>query len=363
MSITAPSFLTIRQMVQAGHAKLQDELWDYIAGGSGSEVTLRRNQQALQRYAFRPRVLRDVSQLDPRGSMLGHRLRIPVFLSPIGSLGVFHPEGAKASARAADRFGTMFFYGVHSETPIEEIVTHSSGPLVFQLYLRGGPDWAAEKAALAERLGFKALCVTVDMPVSGRRERDIVNDFEPLAAIRRPNLESAAVDRGYGSLSTRSWKSIEALRQATNLPIIIKGIQTGEDAALAVEAGASVIYVSNHGGRQLDHARAAIDILPEVVAAVAGRCEVVIDGGFTSGADVVKALIVGASAVGIGKLHGLALTVGGQAGVERVLEILEAEILAVLGLLGATSLAELSASYLSRAEPVGEGPGPLEALL
>lgn len=342
-------FMTITQIIKAARSRLEDPAWDYLAGGAGRETGLARNHDALQKITFRPRVLRDVSTIDPSRLVLGKHLRIPVFLSPIGSLGRFHAEGTRASARASAQFGTEFFYGLHAEVGMEEIVRESERPMVFQLYVRGGLDWAVKIVTRAKQLGFHAICVTVDSPVQGWRERDVISGFDRLDAYRRPNVVDVDIDPDINKLAALTWDDIRKLRDATDLKLILKGIQTGEDAATAVEVGADAVYISNHGGRQLEHARATIDILPEVVAAVGNRAEILIDSGFVSGGDIVKALALGANAVGIGKLHGFAIAADGENGIYRTLEILEAEIVTTLGLLGLTSTDGLNSSLLAGA--------------
>ncbi|MCU4181839.1 alpha-hydroxy acid oxidase [Bosea sp. BH3] len=345
------SFSVTRQIFDEAQRNLPKPIWDYLSGGSESELTLRRNRQALDGIGLRPRVLRNVQSVDTATSLLGLPLSLPVFLAPIGSLGVLHRAGAPASARAATSAGTTLFFGVHSETPLDEVVRHASSPLVFQLYLRGDREWALAIIERAAKLGFHAVCITVDLPVVGRRERDILNRFSPLTVLDRPNLgaDPTVTD---GHLARADWGLIVEIIAASPLPVILKGIQGAEDAVLAVEAGAKVVYVSNHGGRQLDHAASSIEILPEVVAAVAGRAEIVIDSGFVRGSDIVKALALGARAVGLGKLHGWALAAGGEQGVRRMLDILREEVRGVMSLLGATSVGELSPASLRSVVPV-----------
>lgn len=343
---------SIRQIREKARATLSPELWDYLVGGAGEEVTLRRNRYGFQKLALRAAVLRDVAAADAASTVLGIACATPVFLSPIGSLGLFDARGALASAEAVAQARGLLFYGVHSETSPQEVIARAQGRAAFQLYLRGGLEWRRQQVRLAEELGFAALCVTVDTPVIGLRWRDIENRFDPLSAIDRPNLAGIARADGTAALARATWDDIRALREMTKLPFVLKGIQTVEDAERAVSAGAGAIYVSNHGGRQLDHTRGAIEMLPDIAAAVAGRADILFDGGVMSGTDVVKALLSGASAVGIGKLHGLSLAAGGAEGLVTALALLEREIVSILALLGVTSPAALHPSLLERIDPL-----------
>jgi glycolate oxidase len=341
----ADSFETLGEIVRAAHRRLPRNDWDYLVGGADTETTLKRNRQALDSIAFRPRVLRKVDVLDATGSLLGRKLRIPVVLAPIGSMQQFDPAGALPAARAAETFGTMLILSSATQPDFETLKPQVGGPLVYQLYVRGDDPWVLERVKRAVDLGYVAFCLTVDTAVYSRRERDIEKRFVP-------NARRDATGRSNQAAVT--WDLVKKLRDTFDIPLVLKGIATAEDATLAVQHGVSVVYVSNHGGRQLDHGMGSIDALPEVVKAVAGRAEVMVDGGFARGTDVVKALALGAKAVGIGKLLGWGLAAGGQAGVMRVLELLETEIQVAMGLLGVASLGELEASYLRPTRPVGE---------
>lgn len=336
------SFATNRELVAAARRRLADAEWDYVAGGSESETTLRRNRLALDSLAFRQRVMRDVSSIDTTGRLLGHELRIPVVLAPIGSLQALTPEGTIASVKAAGSFGAIPFVSSVAQPDLAAAAAASPGPKVYQLYLRGDLDWARETLPAIEDAGYAALCLTVDTAVISRRDRVQLSRWTP---------PSRRFDPGRIHQARLTWKMLAQLRQITGLPIILKGIAAADDARIAVEEGVEVIYVSNHGGRQLDHALGAIDTLPAVVDAVSGGAEVVFDGGVLRGSDVIKALALGAGAVGIGKLHAWAAAAAGADGIVRCLEILETEIRTTMALLGVTSLAELDASYLTAAQP------------
>jgi glycolate oxidase len=233
------------------------------------------------------------------------------------------------------------------EPGFEEVAQIGAGPKIFQLYLYGDWDWMDEIVGRAVEAGYAALCLTADTQVYSRRERSISRDWVPRAALRTTSAEDFIYQ------AQMSWATVDHLKRTFPIPLVIKGINTGEDARRAVDAGVDVIYVSNHGGRQLDHARACIDSLPEVAEAVAGQVPVMVDGGFMRGTDVLKAICLGARAVGIGRLEALAMAAGGEAAVFRMLEILENEIRINMALMGVRSMAELEPSLLETALPVG----------
>jgi glycolate oxidase len=337
-------FASNQEIVMAARRNLKQSAWDYLCGGAESETTLRRNRLGLDSLALRPRVLVDVSKLDPSTTLLGHKLRIPVMLAPIGSPQELAREGGVAVARAADRFGTLQFVSSVSEPSLEEIAASTKTPKIFQLYVRGDMEWVAQILGRVKKAGYAALCLTVDSAYYSRRERQILSRWEP--PTRRAGTGQ------FRHQATVTWKTLDEIKKLAGLPFILKGVATAEDAALAVEHGVDVVYVSNHGGRQLDHGRATIDMLPEVVAAVKGRADVVVDGGILRGTDVAKAIALGARAVAIGKLQGWGLGAAGEEGLVRVLELLEEELTTVMGLLGVTQIAEISAGHVCAGQPV-----------
>jgi isopentenyl diphosphate isomerase/L-lactate dehydrogenase-like FMN-dependent dehydrogenase len=338
-------FLSLQEIAIAAQRNLSRMLWDTLCGGSDSEATLRRNRMALDSLTLRQRVLVDVADMDTSATLLGEKLRIPVFIAPVGNfLQLADPEGAAAVARAAVSYGTTAFISTAARPGIEEVAKAVDKPLLFQLYVRSDRQWIEDILLRAKASGYRAICVTVDRAYYSRRERDVVNRF----MLR----ESQGDPRFQASLT---WDDVVWMKELTRLPLILKGIATGEDAKLAVEHGADVVYVSNHGGRQLDHGQATIEVLPEVVEAVDGRAEVLWDGGVFRGTDVVKAIALGASAVGVGKLQGLALAAAGEAGVVRMLELLEAEIRTTMGLMGVTSLSQLNPSWVRSAPAITNG--------
>ncbi len=328
----------LHEFVEAARRKLSDNIWDYLVGGTETETTLRRNRLALDAIAFRPRVLRDVSQVSCRGRFLGRPMRLPVMLAPVGSLESFHPAGAAEAARGAAEFGVPIIVSSVTQPSLEESATAcGDGARIFQLYVRGDDAWVDEYVRRAIGSGYDAFCLTVDTAAYSRRERDITKRFV------KPWRTSAT---GIEYQAGLNWDHVRRFKDKHDIPLILKGIATGEDAALACELGVDCVYVSNHGGRQLDHGRGAMEVLPEVVAAVRGRAAVVIDGGFSRGSDVIKAVALGADAVGVGRLYCYGLAAGGASGVARLLELLEHETGVDLALLGATSLDALNPAYL-----------------
>ncbi len=342
MAVT-DEFLTLGEIRRAARRNLPPEIWDYVSGGAETETTLRRNRRAMNHFVFRPRVLRDVSQIDTSTTFLGLPLALPAMIAPMGSTQLIHPDGDLALARAAGRVGTVHWMSTVGAYTPEEVAAVASGPLIFQLYFWGGYDWGEEIIRRIEAAGFKALCFTVDVPAYGRRERDLHNRFNPRGAGR-----AIDVPRDYVRSASLTWKDVDWLRATTRLPLIIKGIMTAEDARLAVEHGAQAVYVSNHGGRQLDYAPAPIELLPEVVEAVAGRAEVVVDGGFTRGTDLLKAVALGARAVGLGKAAAWGLGAAGEDGVVRTLELLALELRIAMANTGLARLADVGPELVRR---------------
>jgi len=337
-------YVSNQEIIEAAYRNLPQNVWDYLSGGTESETTMRRNRMGFDTLALKPRVLVDVSKVDTSTTFLGQKLRIPVMMAPIGSLQTITPEGGVAVAKAAAEFGSMNFVSSVTQPTLEEIAASTSHPKIFQLYVRGGLDWCEEIVGRVKQAGYIALCLTVDTAHYSRRERPLLNRWQP------PSRRNET-GRIYQAMLT--WEMANAIKEMAGMPLIIKGIATAEDAKLAVEHGVEVIYVSNHGGRQLDHGRGTIDTLPEIVEAAGGKAEIVLDGGITRGTDIVKALALGANAVTIGKLQGWGLGAGGAAGLVRVLELLEEELTIDMALLGVTRIEDLTSNYLCRALPVG----------
>src|SRR3954452_2304419 len=343
MAVTA-EFMTLPELRRAARENLAPDVWDYVAGGADSEATLRHNRRAMSHYVFRPRVLRDVSQVDTTTTFLGLPLALPIMTAPMGSLYQVHPDGDLALARAAGRMGTIHWLTTMSASTPEEVCAAASGPLVYQLYFRGDYAWAEGLIRRIAAAGFRALALTVDNAAYGRRERDIVR--------RRDSREHPAgldLPPGRGRMGSLTWEDVDWLRATTRLPLIVKGIQDPADARLAAEHGVAAVHLSNHGGRNLDYSPAPLEILAESVAAVAGRAEVILDGGFQRGTDVLKAVALGARAVVIGKTAAWGLGAAGEAGVVRTLELLALELRIAMANTGQARLADVGPELVQRA--------------
>jgi glycolate oxidase len=344
LATSGTDFQTLHEIVAKARQNLAQNDWDYIAGAAETETTMRRNRLAIDQLAFRPRVLRDVSHIDPSVEVLGHKLRMPVFFAPVGSLECFHTEAAADVVRGASAGGVGHMLSSVCEPGLEKVAEAAPGALrLYQLYVRGDAAWVDDYVRRAIDKGFAAFCLTVDTAIYSRRERDITKRHVVRGRRKASGREyQAALD----------WKTVERIKKNFKIPLIIKGIATAEDAKLAVEHGVDWVYVSNHGGRQLDHGRGSIDVLPEVVAAVAGKAKVIVDGGFARGTDIVKAIGLGANLVGLGRVQCYALAAGGEPALIRLLELLEDEVQRCLGMLGVTRFADLDRSYLHAAPSV-----------
>jgi glycolate oxidase len=341
---TTEELATAFQYVTRAKANLTPQTWDYLMGGSETETTLNRNRRALDSYAFRPRVLRDVSDLDTSTTLFGHKMRIPVMLAPIGSLEDIIKEGGTAPTRAAKAFGTIHMLSSVAHPGVEKVAAAAPGyPKFFQLYVRGDADWVDATLQGAVDNGFCGIALTVDRAYYSRRDRDVAKGHAPTA---RRNAATGVHQERF------NWKDVERIRTKFKVPLMLKGIATVEDALLGLDHGVDGIYISNHGGRQLDHCEGSVGLVSEIAAAVGKRAEIIVDGCILRGGDVVKALSLGARAVAIGRLQGIALGAGGEAALVRVLEILEAEMRSAMGLLGARSIAELGPNSLAHAEPL-----------
>lgn len=334
---------------------------DYYASGAWDEITLRDNRAAYDRYKLRPRMLIDVSQRDLSTTVLGQTLSIPIAIAPMAFQCLAHPEGEMATAKAAAKLGTAIILSTLATKSLEEVATANSLRW-FQLYVhrdRGLTKALVERACEA---GYQALCVTVDAPLLGKREKDSRNEFVLPAGMQLANLSNLSnleisSQSGESGLfayfveqinPATTWRDLEWLQSLSHLPLVVKGILRGDDAIKAVECGAKAIAVSNHGGRQLDGAIASIDALSEVVAAVGEKAEVLVDGGIRRGTDVLKALALGAKAVLLGRPVLWGLAVSGEAGVQHVLELLRDELDVAMALSGCPSLGDIDPSLVVR---------------
>jgi glycolate oxidase len=336
-------FQTLHEIVRAAKNRLPAGEWDYLMGGTETETTLRRNRLALDAIAFRPRVLRNVAKIDATSTFLGRPVRIPVMFAPIGSVESFTPGGGATAAQASAQFGVPQMLSSACNPGLEATAKAADNFRIFQLYVRGDDAFVDDHVRRALEHGYAAFCMTVDTAKYSRRERDLARRFVKPWRLRATGQDFQAA---------LSWDEVKRFKDRHTVPLILKGIATAEDAALACEHGVDVVYVSNHGGRQLDHGRGSTDVLPEVVKAVAGRARVIVDGAYQRGTDVVKAMALGADLVGMGRMPCLGLAAAGAAGCARVMELLEDEIQIALGLLGVTRWKELDASYLHHGAPV-----------
>jgi isopentenyl diphosphate isomerase/L-lactate dehydrogenase-like FMN-dependent dehydrogenase len=378
----APHVVNIADLRRIARRRLPRAVFDYIDGGADAEITLRENSRAFDDVLLRPRCAVATPACDLSTTVLGTKLALPFLLAPLGSSRLFYPRGEEAAARAAGDAGTAYILSTLSGTRLEEVRTASSGPCWYQLYLVGGRDAALGAIARAKAHGFSALVVTIDTPVAGLRERDVRNGITELLTrnpwtmlpfvsqfLARPRWLAGCLSDGglmtfpnvkradggpmpYADVGRMleqamvSWPDLRWIRDAWKGPIVIKGVHTGDDARRSADAGADAIVVSNHGGRQLDGVSASLRVLPEVLSAVGGRVEVLMDGGIRRGSDIAKALAIGARAVLVGRAYAYGLAAGGGAGVTRAIEILRADLVRTLKLLGCRSTAELNRSYV-----------------
>jgi isopentenyl diphosphate isomerase/L-lactate dehydrogenase-like FMN-dependent dehydrogenase len=345
-------FQNVHELVHRARANLNQNAWDYIIGAAETETTLRRNRMALDEIAFRPRVLRNVAKVDASVELFGRRLRLPVMLAPVGALELFDPGAGASVARGASRFGVAHMLSSVTEPGLEKTAEAAPDALrIYQLYVRGGDAFVEDCVSRAIANGYTAFCLTVDTAHYSRRERDIAKRY-----VRASRVRATGGDFQKGL----EWRTVKLIKDKFRLPLIIKGIATAEDATIAIDHGVDWIYVSNHGGRQLDHGRGAMHVLPEIAAAIAGRARIVVDGSFCRGSDIVKAIAMGADLVGIGRLQCWALAANGEEGIVRLLELLEDEVIRCLGLLGVTRFGELDKTYLHAAPPTNP-PGVFSA--
>ena len=373
--------VNIADLRELARRRLPRMAFDYIDGGAEAEVTLRENCRVFEDVTFRPRCAVVLPSVDLRTTVLGQDLSFPLILGPVGSSRMFWPRGEAAASAAAGKAGTIYALSTLSGTRLEEVKAATTGPCWYQVYLCGGRDIALGAIARARAAGYSALVVTIDTPVAGLRERDPRNGAKELVSrkpltmlpylgqmlarprwlvdffgdgglMNFPNVMLPDGPMGYADVgaalesSAVCWADLRWIRDAWNGPVVIKGVHTGDDARRAVDLGASAIVVSNHGGRQLDGVPGTLRTLPEVVAAVGGRVEVLIDGGIRRGGDIAKAVALGARAVLIGRAYAYGLAAAGEPGVTRALDILRVDLTRTLKLLGCPSVQELDRSYV-----------------
>ncbi len=356
-----PGPVNVHEFEELARARLTPMAYDYIAGGADGETTVRANRQAFARWRLMPRVLVDVSRLTTRVQLLGGEAGFPVLVAPTAFHQLAHPEGEAATARAATAAGTIMVASTIANLSVTQVAERCPGAaLWFQLYIHRDRGLTRELIGRAEGAGCRALCLTVDTPFFGRRDRDMRNAFRLPEGHVMGNLRDARLDEAAAGLSgllaysrqldpSLDWSAVEWLRSSTRLPVVLKGILDPRDATEAVRLGADGVIVSNHGGRQLDETVAALDALPGVVEAVAGAVPVLMDGGVRRGTDVLKALALGARAVLVGRPILWGLAAAGQAGVERVLALLRAELEHAMALSGRPDVARVDRGLLVRA--------------
>ncbi|MEU6172312.1 alpha-hydroxy acid oxidase [Streptantibioticus parmotrematis] len=354
--------MNLREFESAARDLLDPVHYDYVAGGADDEVTVRANEAAFARIALLPRVLRGAASRETGVTLFGHRASLPVVLSPTAFHRLFHKEGEVATARAAARAGVVMITGMASTVAVADVVEAARAaapgrdPAVwFQLYLQPAPGVTEALVRRATEAGCAALVVTVDSPVLGAHTRNARNGFHDLPdGLACENLRDLLDGepghvRQIAMSPTLNWDDLDRLRASTSLPLLLKGVLHPDDARIALDHGVDGLLLSNHGGRQLDTVPATIDLLPEIATAVAGRVPLLLDGGVRRGTDIVKALALGATAVGIGRPVVWGLAADGESGVTRVLDILRRELDHTLALCGATGIADLTPALVRNA--------------
>lgn len=347
----AADFISLHDAETVARSLLPPGVFAYISGGAGDELTLRWNRERFDNIRLNPRVLVDLGDLDTTATLLGRSLPMPLLFAPTASNCIAHPEGELAVARGAGATGTTYILSTGATTAIEDVIKTTSQPVWFQLYIQTDRGFTEELVRRAEAAGSEALCITVDAPVPGARNRSERARYALPPGLKEPMLQGVRQRDSVVTLdevipARMVWRDIEAFISFSKRPVFLKGIMHPADADRAVKAGAAGIIVSNHGGRNLDTLPATIEVLPAVVAAVAGRVPVLMDGGIRRGTDIVKALAHGATAVLIGRPYLYGLAAGGTGGVIRVQKILRKELRMAMALLGLRNLAAIDRSVL-----------------
>jgi len=356
--IDCRDILSVPEFEERARLVMTPMAYEFVASGAADEHTLRWNREAFDRIRLRPRVLRDVAAIDTRVALLGRELAFPILLAPTAYHRVLHPDGELATARGAAGAGITWIVSMGTTTAIGDLARAATSPLWFQLYFQSDQGFTRDVVQQEEAAGCEALCLTVDSPIIGARNRQVRAGFRLPSDVSTPHLYDIG-HRKQAIMDPRrvaaTWKDVEWLRAHTRLPVVLKGILDAEDAELAVQAGAAAIIVSNHGARNLDTTPATIDALPDVAARVGGRVPLLVDGGIRRGTDVLKAIALGARAVLIGRPYCYGLGVAGSEGVRRVVEILRAELEAAMMLSGAAAIGAIDRSLLWDRAPVSRG--------
>jgi len=348
----SPGPVNLFEFEALARKRLPKKEYDYIAGGATDELSVERNRRAYESWALRPRVLRNVSALDLSTTVLGKKVSLPVLLAPCGGHKKAHPEGEIATYRAAAAAGTILAVSANASTSFEALARAAAGRLWLQFYPFRDREMTKSWLRRAQEAGYEAVCITLDSVWPPKRERNIRNNYKQLRGVNYPKAAPGESPVRGGGDPAATWKDLEWIKSQTELPVIAKGIMAGEDAELCAEAGADAIIVSNHGGRHLDNTLATVEVLSEAVAAAKGRVEILLDGGVRRGADVVKALALGARAVFIGRPLFWGLAVDGQQGVARVLEILREEIEITMAKCGRSTVASIDSTVVVKAPPL-----------
>ena len=338
--MTGPRFVTVDDFEPVARERLPPDVYGYFAGGAADEWTLAENRRAFERWVIRPRMLTGASPPDPSTELLGSRLAMPILIAPWAYQRMAHPDGELATARAAERAGTIMVVSTTTHEFLEDVASAAGGPKWWQLYVFTDRGLTTEVLKRVDASGFSAICFTVDFPVAGLRHRDTRSGFEMPVGLPH---DEVVFDPDI------SWDDLAWIRERARLPLLVKGVMTAEDARLAVDAGADGIVVSNHGARQLDHVAATITVLPEVVEAVGGAVPVLLDGGIRRGTDVFTALALGASAVLVGRAACWGLAVDGEEGVVSVLRILREELENAMALAGTRTIADVTNAFVAPA--------------
>jgi 4-hydroxymandelate oxidase len=337
----------------AAKERLPREEYDYIAGGATDELSVERNRRAFESWALRPRVLRNVSRLDLSTTVLGTKIALPVLIAPCGGHKKAHPDGEFATYRAAASRGTVLTVSANSSSSFEDLGRAAEGSLWVQLYPFRDKEMTRDWLKRAQQSGYKAVCVTLDSQWPPKRERNIRNNYKRIRGVNYPPAAAGAprpaARAGEGSDPAATWDDLKWIKAATDLPVVAKGIMTAEDVEECVAAGVDGVIVSNHGGRHLDNTLATIEVLPEAVAAAKGRIEIFLDGGIRRGADIVKAIALGAKAVFIGRPLFWGLAVDGERGVARVLDILREETEITMAKCGRPDIASIDPTVVVKA--------------
>ena len=344
-NLNPSEIVSLQEFYQFAKKNIPIETWDYIIGAAETETTFKKNRYALDTYAFSPRILNDVEHVNTSIKIFGYNFSLPVFYAPIGSMQDFVKDVALNSTLSASDKKIFHMLSSTWSGGVDIIGKSVNYPKVYQLYIRGDENWVYEQISKAIDNGFIALCLTVDLDAYGRRERDL---------LKRYKTTSRKTAAGPEYQMRFSWKDVKKIKNKFNIPIILKGIATEEDAKICVDEGIDVIYISNHGGRQLDYGFGGADLIQPISQVVKNKSKIFFDGGVCRGTDVVKAISLGADCVGIGRLQCYAAATNGREGLNKMIDILTHEILVCMRLLGVNNLDDLNSNYIKKDISISE---------